>query len=137
MVEMIKKKLCVVLCIIGIGVFTTSCVKETSLEAFFNSSEDAKKQIEILDNTDGLNFLVTGNTIVCEYDISEETSIDDPVKKKTMINTLKKILDDDTKKMQTYCGVLEEESNINNVSIKIIYKYKEHELISREYHTEK
>jgi uncharacterized lipoprotein YehR (DUF1307 family) len=130
----LKKKLFIILLSIACAFSMAGCDKPQSLAEFIDTHESVKETFESLDSAGSFDMAVDGNTITCEYDI---TNLPDMTEEAAMFEENVKAFEDGLEaKSDAYSEfieTLEEESEIEGITIVVIYSYKDKVIASREF----
>jgi len=103
--------------ILSLSVVLTGCGGPATLEEYISSNEEAKQSLESM-NTGGLNVEVKENTIIYTYQY--EQTFDESVVN-ALSGQIESTLDSSSSSFTSMADTLEQESGVEEVSVKIIY----------------
>jgi PBP1b-binding outer membrane lipoprotein LpoB len=133
-----KRSITVLLSVLMIAALMLSgCSKESepkTLESVVNSDSSIAEDITSSTEGSGVTVDIKENTVTYTYDFANIESItDEVVAQEEFVNQIETAL---AGQESTFVGVAktcEEETGVNGVLVKVIYKYKDKELVSSTY----
>ena len=108
-----------------------------TLEDYINSNDAAKEQlIQSVEDTDVI-ISVSKNTLIYTYDLSSSNSVTPELaQSEELKESLGETLDSSDEKFTELCTGLEKDTGISGVSVEVIFRYGDEELLTRTYTSE-
>ena len=105
-----------------------------TLEDYINSNDAAKQQlVQSVEDTDVI-ISVSGNTLIYTYDLSASNSMTPEIAQSDELKqSLGETLDSSDEQFTELCAGLEKDTGISGVSVEVVFKYGDDELLKRTY----
>ena len=103
-----------------------------TLESFINNDEEAKASIEQQATDSGLDVKIEGNVVTYTYDLKDVDGMtDEMAASDIMKESLETALNNSSDQFVSLCKQLEDESQIEGISLVVTYTYNGETLVSK------